>query len=192
MTNTEKNSNFYNNMFKIGGYNHQFFKDPEKAPLYPVWSKVLDNINKDEKIIDLGCGPGQFAQLAFRRNKNYIIGIDFSKEAIEMAKKRNPKHQNKFVLGDIKTSSLHDINYDVVVLCEILEHIINDLEIIEKVAQNRRIIISLPSFGGEGHVRYFNNQKSIIDRYKNLIDIKYISEIPIRSSTFYIIIGTRK
>lgn len=191
----EKDSKFYDDIFKKGGSRGQYFDDPENVLLYPVWKKILDNISKDEKILDVGCGPGQFAQLAIKENKNYILGIDFSKEAIKMAKKRNPNYQNRFILGNaVKDKTLYDIDYDVAILCEVLEHVNEDLKIIDNIRKNKRLIISLPSYNAKGHVRYFDNEKSIIDRYKNLIVIDSICKTKIYDIyiEIYIMIGTKK
>ncbi len=195
----EKDSSFYDDIFKRGGHGDQYLKDPEDVLLYSVWKKILDSISEHEKILDIGCGPGQFAQLAIRENKNYILGIDFSKEAIKMAKQRNPKHQNRFILGDAVTDeTLYDIDYDIAVLCEILEHVKNDLKIIENIKKRKRVMISLPSYDGKGHIRYFENEKSIIDRYKDLIIIDSICAIKIYNIytrqyiKIYVTIGTKK
>lgn len=174
----EKDSAWYDEVFRTGGASKQYFRDPDSVPLYPIWSAILDEIDGNERIIDLGCGPGQFAQLAFGRNKKYVLGIDFSEEAIEMAKNRNPTHQEKFIVGDLFSPDvmqlIRDIDCEVVVMAEFLEHVEDDLTVLSSI-HNKHMIISLPSYDSEGHVRCFKTEEEIRNRYSSNLEIKTIT-----------------
>ena len=47
---------------------------------------VLDKINENDKVLDLGCGYGRVAVRLIEKTKK-VIGIDISKENIELAKR---------------------------------------------------------------------------------------------------------
>src|SRR3989304_2872934 len=93
----EQQVKWYDDAYKVS---LEYQKEPEDSRYYPIWNKALSLIN-DERIIDLGCGSGQFAKLLLNHGKDFICGIDFSREAISMAQELNPGYKQKFIVGDI-------------------------------------------------------------------------------------------
>lgn len=61
-----------------------------------IKNTLINNINKYDKILDLGCGTGLFLELCY--NYNYI-GIDYSDKMIEIARQKYPF--NVFIKADI-------------------------------------------------------------------------------------------
>ena len=94
---SEKKAIFYNRLYRRGGHNREYFKKPEASVYYPVWSCILDKVNDNARVADFGCGPGQLARLAFERRIRYLLGVDFSRKAIRLAKKLNDEHKDVFV-----------------------------------------------------------------------------------------------
>jgi len=68
--------------------------------------------------------------------------------------------------------------YDCVIALEIFEHIIWDLEFIERLAPGTRVFFSVPTKPGKFHVRHFENEKEITDRYEDLLDFKEMIFVP--------------
>jgi len=193
---SEKSEVFYNRVYSTGGSNKEYFKEPEDSIYYPVWSKIIDWIRKDAIVADFGCGPGQFAKLAFKKNINYVLGVDFSDEAIEMAQELNPEHKNVFIVGNLYNKDIFcKANFDTAIFSEVLEHIEDDLGVLSSIKRGTHIIITLPSFASEGHVRYFVEENAILDRYKTVIDIKEIFAHLLKaekSAKIYLMHGFRK
>ncbi len=80
-----KNSSFYDDRFsKVDKY----LVSPRDSPYYPLWRAVLDNLEPRCSILDVGCGPGQFAKLCVEEGHPYV-GIDFSQVAIEQGGKKD-------------------------------------------------------------------------------------------------------
>ena len=86
--------------------------------------KILSNLPNDlsgKRILDAGCGAGQFSiELAMRGA--YVLGIDISANLIEIAKKRLPdnlKSNIEFSTSDMMQS--HG-NFDFVILMDSLIH----------------------------------------------------------------------
>lgn len=73
--------------------------------------KILKKIVKGKKVLDLGCGSGirtrKLAKLGAK-----VVGIDFSKTLIEIARKNNP--QIIFYIGDIKKMPFKNSEFDIV------------------------------------------------------------------------------
>lgn len=165
----EQTNKWYDEAYRVS---QEYKKEPEDSRYYPVWDKALSLIN-GERVIDFGCGSGQFAKLLLNNGKCFMCGIDFSGFAISIAYTLNPEHKQKFIVGDI----LKDLcipEYDLVVCFEVLEHIAQDLEAIKKIDSGKRFIFSVPNYDYQSHVRKFNSEVEIIKRYSDLVDIKHI------------------
>ena len=154
-------------------------KSGEKSIYAPVWEKVISIVKERgaSYILDLGCGPGQFADFIHKKIPaiNYC-GVDFSESAIELAKSRGLTKYN-FIKAPLplKDDGIYE-NADTVVCLEVLEHIDNDLDVIESIPSGKFIIASVPNFDSLGHIRYFNNEKEVVERYGHLfIDLKVFS-----------------
>lgn len=59
--------------------------------------KFASQLKKGSTVLDLGCGSGYITNYLFSLNMN-VVGIDFSKEMIKIAKKNYPKLE--FLLAD--------------------------------------------------------------------------------------------
>lgn len=68
--------------------------------------------------------------------------------------------------------------YDCVVAMEIFEHIVWDLEFIEKIKSGSDVFFSVPLKPSRFHVRWFNTIKEVRDRYGELLDIKQERFVP--------------
>lgn len=87
---------------------------------------------KGKKVLDVGCGTGLFAHLVASRGAN-VLGIDYSKKAIDIAS-RTHKHPNlEFRCMDVK--NLKGV-FDVIVSIGTLEHIDNPLGTIQRLKKH--------------------------------------------------------
>ena len=99
-------------------------------------------------IADIGCGDGRFTrELAIEFPGKKVIGIDYSKKAISMAKALNPLIP--FMQVDIIRSTINE-TFDLITLIEVLEHIPLDQvgDFIQSVADllnpGGRLIMTVP------------------------------------------------
>ena len=97
--------------------------------------KVLDKQykkgRKSLKILDIGCGEGWTLNY-FNEKKWDITGIDFSDSG---CKNHNPHLLENLIIGDIYENISKLINskkYDVVWLDNVLEHVFNPKDLLEK------------------------------------------------------------
>jgi len=162
--------------------------DPEVCQYYPIWSKMVDFIKG--KVIDLGCGVGQGAQLITRRGHQYVVGIDWSPVAITKAKQRNP--ELKFVCSDVMEINFDDFDYETIYSSETFEHIKDDYALLEKIPQGKQIILSVPNAHAIGHMRYFETLEDVIDHYKDYIDIENTDQHKLCSINFFVVNGKRR
>ena len=94
----QKEKEWYNQAYSVS---EEYRKEPEDSMYINVWDRAIELIN-NERIVDLGCGSGQFAKLLLNKGKRFVYGLDYSDEAISIAKKLNPEHKDKFVVNSPK------------------------------------------------------------------------------------------
>lgn len=187
-------SDMYDEIYKVGGYNKAYFKHYSETLYINIWNKALQFIKGIEspKIIDIGCGPGQFANLLFDNNIFDYKGIDYSKEAIKIAKTLNSTLSSNFYIDNAYTSSIFMEEYNIVTLFEVLEHMDEDIKIINRIKKGAVVLFSVPNYMSKGHVRYFSSKDEISNRYNSTVDIKEIHEFYItETNIIYLAIGKK-
>lgn len=173
----EQNNIFYNEVYEKGGYQKEYFKQPENCVYYKLWIKVIKMLDDNDRVIDFGCGPGQFANLAIRRRVNIVKAIDFSEVAIDMAKKNNPGYEYLFQLADLYDDCLYQLlpEYDTAVFCEVLEHVEGHRKILANIQAGKKLIITLPNFDSQGHVCCFDSIDEIAEEYSDILKLPFVS-----------------
>jgi len=92
--------------------------------------------------LDVGCGTGLLAYRLSKLGPKHVLGIDYSKNAIEIAKKTHKNHNLQYQVLDVKEIKS---KYDVIVSLGTLEHVDNVLAVLKilkkNLTQNGKIII---------------------------------------------------
>jgi SAM-dependent methyltransferase len=138
----------------------------EDSPYLPMYQAAAGLIPHGAKVCELGCGTGRFARLILPNVESYV-GIDFAPAVIEEALRYTEQHvecKAAFIEGDLTRMSIPD-SADVYVALEVLEHIDGDLDVLDRIPSGKYVIISVPSFDAEAHVRFFPTGASAIERY---------------------------
>ena len=157
---------------------------PLNTEWYPRLIEVARLIDKNRTVVDLGCGFGILAGvLNWVNHTGRYRGYDFAKETIVWVNEQHAYktiHPNaRFLHADFtkEIDFIHTEENPTVVMCELLEHIPNDQEVVSNLPQGTDIIITLPTFDDPGHVRWFTSPESIRARYGQYIDFKYCGEL---------------
>lgn len=177
-----------------------YAKRPERyggvlsSPYIPVWSTVAQRLStsKAAAVVDLGCGPGQFAEYLLRQAAVDVryTGIDFSEVAVRQAEERGLLAQ--FVVGDlIRHSALDSLPYDTAVALEVLEHLEDDLGLLKRLRGGTRVIGSVPNFDAYGHVRYFAGSAEVEARYGATLEEFDVEAVAFeKGSVIFVFTGT--
>ncbi|WP_095331343.1 methyltransferase domain-containing protein [Helicobacter sp. 11S02596-1] len=174
----DKNANFYDELY-------QSDRAYEKNVYYPGWEyacKILDTAKNEGNavcVLDIGCGSGEFAKMLFDRGVKNYQGIDFSAQAISIAREKIPQWQVRFIQQDIFTTDKIAQPYSHICIFEVLEHINDDLKILSKILPQTHIIASVPNFYSKGHVRIFEDIHAVQKRYAHLLDFIDFFELPL-------------
>jgi len=174
----EKDKNCYNEIYKSGGYGGAYLKKAKNVPIYStLWEKVANLVSNSgySKVIDFGCGPGQFAEIMNSIDSDVkYVGYDFSDVAI--ARAQSKKISNcEFSVRDLYKYSLDEgIEENHAYVClEVLEHLEGDLSLLEKIPKGKTLFFSVPNYDSTGHVRVFKNQKEVTDRYGHMFELEH-------------------
>ncbi len=101
--------------------------------LYPLrryahrlqYKTIIKYLNKDNKVLDAGCGEGVLSMLMVKSGINNVTGVDISepniKKAKELAIERNI--DINFAIGDGENLPFADNSFDVVISSHVLEHL---------------------------------------------------------------------
>ncbi|MCP4723985.1 MAG: class I SAM-dependent methyltransferase [bacterium] len=172
--NGAQESGWYDDVYKQPTDYHGHYT---QSRYYFIWSVISDRMIRSgvKKILDLGCGPGQFAALLYDKGLRDYCGMDFSSEAIILAKRRCPNF--KFLEEDIiKSDVVTSGEYDCVVSLEFLEHVKEDTGVIERIRPGTKFYGTVPNFPYISHVRHFNNEVEVISRYCSYFSEFHVDE----------------
>ena len=170
---------FYDGVYKKGEEKH-FTNLSTMGTITEETNEILKELNwKSKKILDVGCGTGLFSYEAAKKGAN-VLGIDFSKDAIEIAKNKFEHLNLEYQSIDVK--KIKD-KYDVIVSIGTLEHMDNPLQILKLFKKclkpKGKIIITSPNWTNpRGYVLMslwflFNAPVTLADlHYQTPIDFK--------------------
>ena len=192
----------YDSIYQTGGAGQAYYAHYTQSFYYPCWKQALRYLymmNRDVSILEVGCGAGQFANMLFDAGFYHYKGLDYSKEAINLAKRHNPLHQELFFVADAFEDPILKEPHDLVIMFEILEHIQDDLKLLSRLPYGTKVLLSVPNFMDPTHVRCFKTEEEVRARFQSIVDIEDIQCVPIGNTTnvlFYIlgkiIVGEQK
>ena len=126
------------------------------------------NINKEDVILDLGCGEGNISYLISKYCKK-VIGIDYDKNLIFKAKKNYELRENlKFQVGKIPDIFYNNSDYyDLIICSHIIEHVNNYKDLLINLKKyTNKIFIEVPDFDSNdlnSHKKKFNIEPTYTD-----------------------------
>lgn len=145
-----------------------------------LWENVINEIDLKKPIIDIGCGPGQFALMCAEKGCKSYLGLDFSSQAISIAQDKCKSFESvNFVEKDLFSLEVKNNETQYLAL-EVLEHINDDLGFLQRLKKNNegaKLVITVPTFNDEGHARYFKTAKEWKDRFQKVIKIEKVKTI---------------
>ncbi|MBU3584088.1 class I SAM-dependent methyltransferase [Polynucleobacter sp. 15G-AUS-farblos] len=109
------------------------------------FTEGLKDLSAGQKIVELGCGPGHFLELAKKQGVN-VLGVEYNPLALEVARKKDLA-----VIG-IGENCCDKGTFDIAYSFHVLEHVQSPVEFIEEmfswVKPGGRVAISVPNMDG--------------------------------------------
>ena len=190
----QQNAEWYDEMCRKTANSRS--EPPWCSPWHPIWEHVvkLVAVSGPSRIVELGCGPGAMAEMLHKKlPKVRYLGSDFSVVNIQIAQRRGlPKHYH-FSVRDLvlEPVTINQPKCTVVVTVEFLEHIIQDLQVLDRLPIDTEVIFSLPDHDSEGHVRWFATAEEVDTRYRPLFSDLKVDTLEIGLRKYFIGHGHR-
>lgn len=142
------------------------------SPRYLLWVAALDLLSGDRttRLLEVGCGTGQFAEMLSAAGYIHYFGIDFSPVAIAIA----DTHGIPCACVDAFTYLSVHSDFDILIALETFEYL-DDLALLRLVPRGKKVMFSVPNFADPAHLRFFTSERLICDRYKWLLAFRHIS-----------------
>jgi len=147
----------------------------QQADRYNNW--IFEQIKPylGDSVLEVGCGNGNFTVLLAEECSS-VMGIDLDVEYVELAKNRlGNKAEIQIIQGDVLELDT-DLRFEAIALLDVLEHIENDVAILQKLNRllkpGGNLIVKVPALNslyGEmdraiGHYRRYN-KKTLVDTF---------------------------
>lgn len=109
---------------------------------YPT---IIPLIPSNSNVLDVGCGRGGLLEYLRDNKKCHVTGLDISEEALEICRKKGIN----VIKGNIETAHIQR-KFDVIILCAILEHLVDPVSLLKKLRNNLTqkgsLVILVPNF----------------------------------------------
>jgi len=109
---------------------------------YPT---IIRLVPPNSYVLDIGCGRGGLLKYLRDKLNCRVMGIDISDDAIRICKEKGIDA----IRCDVEKDDIPG-KYDVIILCAVLEHLIDPVSLLIKIRRNLReegsVIIGVPNF----------------------------------------------
>ena len=175
----------YDRIFSAGGTGGAYHLPYRHSIYYKLFKVVFAELvrHRVQSVLEVGCGPGGFAQMLMEHSRIAYRGFDFSEVAIAMARAKTGKPEAFFVGDATHASSYAGADYDCVVCTEVLEHVDQDREVIANWPPGVFCACSVPNFDAPTHVHLFTSEAELRARYSGLLDITLVRRVKLRALT---------
>ncbi len=161
-------------------YDNVWRRNPDKWKrehpyVLPVMKLYAEHNFRPTNVLDIGAGfghpglrfikmfrPGSYTAYEFSSAADSIVGV---LEELQGLCSVTVHRQDFRDMSDLD-------RFDCIIALEILEHIHDDLEFLERIYGGTRILIAVPQSNSKLHMRSFPSVESMINRYGGLLDVR--------------------
>lgn len=103
----------------------------------------VDNVGKNDVVLDIGCGNGALAYDVSKKAKR-VVGIDLNEKNISVAKEKFSCKNIEYICGDA-LKDLPGEKFDVIILSNVLEHIKKRVDFLKNLRPKApKLLIRVP------------------------------------------------
>lgn len=101
-----------------------------------LYNLICPYVNKDSKILDIGCAMGGFLDYLYHQGLSNLYGIDIVEDYVSQAKKKD-KYNIK--IGGAESIPFEDKSFDLLVMDQLLEHSVNSSQAFKEA---KRVLVN--------------------------------------------------
>jgi len=132
--------------YRVAGFLSQKVEESGIHPKHRLMNYhkfFVDNVDKGDVVLDVGCGNGALSYDVAKKAKK-VVGIDLNEKNISFAKERYSEENIEYICGDA-LKDLPNEKFDVIIMSNVLEHIENRVEFLERLREKAaRFLIRVP------------------------------------------------
>ena len=160
---------------------HNNIHPKHRIMLYKEW--FLDNINKDDVVLDVGCNTGMMPEVMSQK-ATFVYGIEIEKLHVEVARNLRKKDNIEYICADATTYNYSEcMPIDIVTLSNVLEHIEYRIDFLKKLISqiiwknmnNKQLLIRVPMIDREW-ITIYKKELGLEYRLDNTHFIEYTFE----------------
>lgn len=171
-------SSFYNSVYKKGERKHytSLLLSGDKVPL--AKAEVVKEISwKGKVVLDAGCGTGELPYLIAKKGAKKVIGVDYSQEAIAVAKRMYNLPNLEYICDDITNIKG---KFDVITTLGTIEHTDDPFAVLKQLKKMLKpkgsLIVTCPNWvNPRGYMLL--TLKHLFDAKITLADIHFLTPI---------------
>ena len=84
------------------------------------------------------------------------------------------------------------LQLDVIICLEVLEHIENDLDVIDSLPSGKNLMMTVPNYNSFGHLRIFKDEKEVKKRYERFFKTFSVEPIKLAGKNIIWLFSGRK
>jgi len=160
----------WKDLSKYNDWTYQNWKDSKGTHYYLVKENiklVKKFLNKVSSVLDVGCDIGLTVK-SLEENRYYSEGVEISSVGAKIAKEKTGIKVHNMELGSYKS----EVEFDGVLLLDVLEHLYNPIKVLKECASHMKIggyiFIHVPHHGGiSTRFKRFLHKKGLKKGYKH-------------------------
>lgn len=139
----------------------------EELPTASLLKEIGRQVPPESRVVDVGSRCGHMAEVLRRHGVTEYLGFDFAPTAVEAAERRAPWAW--FVNIDVRRVKFP--HADLFLFVDVLENIWDDVEVVNSVPSDSRLIVSVPREDGPARVAHFPELDDATSRYRDVMTI---------------------
>lgn len=161
----ERPASWFDQRYRESGLHE---KELLELPYGSLLEEVAGQVTAEARVVDVGSRAGHMAELLGAEDVTDYLGFDFAPTAVEAAEQRAPWAW--FVNIDVR--QVRFPHADLFLFVDVLENIWDDVEVVNSVPSDSRLIVSVPREDGPARVAHFPELEAATDRYRDVMEIE--------------------